>query len=102
MLEVIRRQLLYLVQFIEKNIGNRFTRVLKTRWAKKKISNLQSLEAMIPSSDSAKKPEHSRGMHLNIDAVRKLHTNEPLSSNDLDDLERVLTDNKIGKSEYIV
>ena len=39
--------------------------------------------------------------HLDIDAVRKLHTNEPLSTGDLVDLEHVLTDNKIGKAEYI-
>ena len=39
--------------------------------------------------------------HLNIDAVRKLHTNEPLSTGDIDELERVLKDNKIGKSDFI-
>ena len=33
--------------------------------------------------------------------MRKLHTNETLSTGDLDKLERVPTDNKIGKAEYI-
>lgn len=39
--------------------------------------------------------------HMDIAAVRKLHTNRPLSTVDLNDLERLLTDNKIGKPEYI-
>jgi type I restriction enzyme R subunit len=39
--------------------------------------------------------------HLDIDAVRKLRTNEPLTRGDLDALERIFNDNQIGNEDFI-
>jgi len=101
MLEVIRRRLRDLIQFIEKKerkpIYTNFEDVMGDE------SNIELTE-FVGQDTFERFRDKARAFlrkHLNIDAVRKLHTNEPLSTGDLDDLERVLTDNKIGKSEYI-
>jgi type I restriction enzyme R subunit len=39
--------------------------------------------------------------HYDIEAVRKLRTNEPLTQTDLEDLERVFMDNQIGNADHI-
>jgi len=101
MLEVIRRRLRDLIQFIEKKerkaIYTNFEDVMGDE------SNIELTE-FVGQDTFERFRDKARAFlrkYLNIDAVRKLHTNEPLSTGDLDDLERVLTDNKIGKSEYI-
>ena len=100
-LEVIRRRLRDLIQFIEKKerkpIYTNFEDVMGEE------SNIELTE-FVGQDTFERFRDKARAFlrnHLNIDAVRKLHTNEPLSTGDLDDLERVLTDNKIGKAEYI-
>lgn len=101
MLEVIRRRLRDLVQFIEKQ---------------KRKPVYTDFEDLIGDGDEVELPKFTGGdtferfrqkaqaflrEHDEIDAVRKLRTNEPLTQQDLDDLERVLTDNEIGNPEYI-
>ncbi|MDP1561227.1 MAG: type I restriction-modification enzyme R subunit C-terminal domain-containing protein [Pirellulaceae bacterium] len=101
MLEIIRRRLRDLVQFIEKKAR----KPIYTNFADEMgdESNVE-LSEFVGQDTFERFRDKARAFlrkHLDIDAVRKLHTNEPLSSGDLDDLERVLTDNKIGKAEYI-
>ncbi len=38
---------------------------------------------------------------MSIEAVSKLHTNDPLTRGDLDDLERIFNDHQIGNEEFI-
>lgn len=101
MLEVLRRRLRDLVQFIEK---------AKRKPIYTDFDDLMGDETEVELSGFASGDTFERFRnkaraflreHLDIDAVRKLRSNEPLSSADLDALERVLTDNKIGKAEYI-
>ena len=101
MLEVIRRRLRDLVQFIEKKERKPiYTNFEDEMGAESNIA----LTEFVGQDTFERFRDKARAFlrkHLSIDAVRKLHTNEPLSAGDLDDLVRVLTDNKIGKAEYI-
>jgi len=101
MLEIIRRRLRDLVQFIEK----KERKPLHTDF-----EDLMGAETTVELTEFIGKDTFERfrdkaraflRKHLSIDAVRKLHTSEPLSSGDLEDLERVLVANNIGKSQYI-
>ncbi len=101
MLEVIRRRLRDLVQFIEKQ---------------KRKPVYSNFEDEIGDGDEIELATFSRGdtferfrdkaqaflrEHMDIDAVRKLRTNEALTSADLEKLERIFTDNEIGNAEYL-
>ena len=101
MLEVIRRRLRDLVQFIEKMqrkpIYTNFEDMMGDE------SNIELAE-FVGQDTFERFRDKARAFlreHLGIDAIRKLRTNEPLTAGDLDDLERVLTESKIGKPEYI-
>jgi type I restriction enzyme R subunit len=101
MLEVIRRRLRDLVQFIEKKDRKPIYTDFEDEMGDE--SNIE-LSEFVNQDTFERFRDKARAFlrkHLDIDAVRKLHTNEPLSTGDLNHLERVLTDNKIGKSEYI-
>lgn len=101
MLEVIRRRLRDLVQFIERRERKPIYTNFEDEMGEE--SNIELTE-FIGQDTFERFRDKARAFlrkHLDVDAVRKLHTNEPLSAGDLDDLERVLTDNKIGRSEYI-
>ncbi len=101
MLEVIRRRLRDLVQFIEKKERKPIYTNFEDEMGEESNIELTEFVGQDTFERFRDKARAFLRKHLDIDAVRKLHTNEPLSSGDLDDLERVLTDNKIGKAEYI-
>lgn len=101
LLEVIRRRLRNLVQFIEKQKRQPVYTDFEDL-----IGDGQEIElATFASTDTFERFREKAQVflreHDDIDAVRKLRTNEPLTKKDLDDLERVLTDNQIGNPEYI-
>lgn len=101
LLEVIRRRLRNLVQFIEKQKRKPVYSDFEDL-----IGDGQEIElATFASTDTFERFREKAQVflreHDDIDAVRKLRTNEPLTKMDLDDLERVLTDNQIGNPEYI-
>lgn len=101
MLEVIRRRLRDLVQFIEKKERKPIYTNFEDEMGDESNIELSEFAGQDTFERFRDKARAFLRRHLDIDAVRKLHTNEPLSTGDLDDLERVLTDNKIGKVEYI-
>lgn len=101
MLEVIRRRLRDLVQFIEKKERKPIYTNFEDKMGAESNIELSEFAGQDTFERFRDKARAFLRKHLDIDAVRKLHTNEPLSTGDLVDLERVLTDNKIGKSEYI-
>jgi len=101
MLEVIRRRLRDLVQFIEKKERKPIYTNFEDEMGDESNVELSEFVGQDTFERFRDKARAFLRKHLDIDAVRKLHTNEPLSTGDLVDLERVLTDNKIGKSEYI-
>tara|TARA_R110002073_G_scaffold299268_1_gene466195 strand:- start:13319 stop:14662 length:1344 start_codon:yes stop_codon:yes gene_type:complete len=101
MLEVIRRRLRDLVQFIEKQ---------KRQPVYTDFEDLMGEEAEIEFSKFVSQDTFERFRdkaqaflreHFDIEAVRKLRTNEPLTQSDLHELERIFYDNKIGSPEYI-
>ena len=101
MLEVIRRRLRDLIPFIEK----KERKPIYTNFGDEMgdESNIELTE-FVGQDTFERFRDKARAFlrkQLSMDAVRKLHTNEPLSTGDLDNLERIFTDNKIGKSEYI-
>ena len=101
MLEVIRRRIRDLVQFIEKKERKPIYTNFEDEMGEESNIELTEFVGQDTFERFRDKARAFLRKHLDIDAVRKLHTNEPLSMGDLDDLERVLTDNKIGKEEYI-
>ena len=101
MLEVIRRRLRDLVQFIEKKERKPIYTNFEDKMGDEANIELSEFVGQDTFERFRDKARAFLRKHLDIDAVRKLHTNEPLSTGDLNDLERVLTDNKIGKSKYI-
>jgi len=101
MLEVIRRRLRDLVQFIEKK---------KRQPVYTNFEDLLSDEADVAFPQFASQDTFERFRskaqaflreHLDIEAVRKLRTSEPLTTQDLSDLEDILNDNQIGNPEFI-
>ena len=101
MLEIVRRRLRDLVQLIEKK---------KRQPVYVDIQDLfgDEVDVKIPGFASQDTFERFRNKaraflreHLDMDAVRKLRTSEPLTAGDLIDLEGVLRDNKIGSPEHI-
>ena len=101
MLEVIRRRLRDLVQFIEKKERKPIYTNFEDEMGAESNIELSEFAGQDTFERFRDKARAFLRKHLDIDAVRKLHTNEPLSTGDLVDLERVLTDNKIGKLDYI-
>ncbi len=101
MLEVIRRRLRDLVQFIEKKERKPIYTDFEDEMGSEKNVALAEFAGLDTFERFRDKARAFLRKHLHLEAVRKLHTNEPLSSDDLNDLERVLTDNKIGKEEYV-
>ena len=101
MLEVIRRRLRDLVQFIEKKERKPIYTNFEDEMGAESNIELSEFVGQDTFERFRDKARAFLRKHLDIDAVRKLHTNEPLSTGDLVDLERVLTDNKIGKLDYI-
>ena len=101
MLEIIRRRLRDLVQFIEKAkrkpIYTDFDDLIGDE-TEVKLSTFASSDTF---ERFRSKAQAFLREHLDIDAVRKLRTNEPLTRGDLDDLERIFNDNRIGNEEFI-
>ncbi len=101
MLEVIRRRLRDLIQFIEKQQR----KPVYTNFEDLMGDETEVEFATFASQDSFErfrvKAQAFLREHLDIAAVRKLRTSEPLTHQDLDDLERILNDNQIGNPEYI-
>jgi len=101
MLEVIRRRLRDLVQFIEKQKR----KPIYTNFDDELGDDTEVELAAFSSTDTFErfrsKAQAFLREHLGIDAVRKLHTNEPLTGDDLDDLERIFNDHQIGNDEFI-
>lgn len=101
MLEVIRRRLRDLVQFIDKKkrtpIYTNFDDLLgdETEVELAAFSSLDTFERFRSKAQAFLRE------HWDFEAVRKLRTSEPLTSSDLEDLERVFNDNKIGNEEFI-
>jgi type I restriction enzyme R subunit len=101
MLEVIRRRLRDLVQFIEKKERKPIYTNFEDEMGDETNIELTQFVGQDTFERFRDKARAFLRKHLDIAAVRKLHTNEPLSTGDVDELERVLTDNKIGNAEYI-
>ncbi len=101
MLEVIRRRLRDLVQFIEKKERKPIYTDFEDLMGEGSAIELSEFVGQDTFERFRDKARAFLREHLDIDAVRKLHTNETLTTRDLDDLERVLTESKIGKPEYI-
>jgi type I restriction enzyme, R subunit len=101
MLEVIRRRLRDLVKFIEKKERKPIYTNFEDEMGSESNVELSEFVGKDTFERFRDKARAFLRKHLNIDAVRKLHTNEPLSRGDLHDMERLLTDNKIGNPEYI-
>ncbi|MCR9293906.1 MAG: DEAD/DEAH box helicase family protein [bacterium] len=101
MLEVIRRRLRDLVQFIEKQKR----KPVYTDFIDEIGDGAEIELATFSGSDTFErfrdKAQAFLREHHDIEAVRKLRTNEPLTQADLDSLEGILTDNQIGTPEYI-
>ncbi|HUG66134.1 MAG TPA: DEAD/DEAH box helicase family protein [Pirellulaceae bacterium] len=101
MLEVIRRRLRDLVQFIEKQkrkpVYTDFEDIIgdETEVEFARFASQDTFERF------REKAQAFLREHFDIEAVRKLRTSEPLTQQDLDELERILNDNKIGSPEYI-
>ncbi|WP_419193907.1 type I restriction-modification enzyme R subunit C-terminal domain-containing protein [Novipirellula herctigrandis] len=101
MLEVIRRRLRDLVQFIEKKkrqpIYTDFEDLLgdETEVGFRQFAGQDTFERLRSEAQASLRE------HFDIDAVRKLWTSEPLAQHDLNDLESILNDNQIGNPEYV-
>jgi type I restriction enzyme R subunit len=101
MLEKIRRRLRDLVQFIEKRERKPIYTNFEDEMGQDSPMDLSEFVGQDTFERFRDKARAFLRKHMDIEAVRKLHTNEPLSSGDVDDLERILADNKIDKQEYI-
>jgi type I restriction enzyme R subunit len=101
MLEAMRRKLRDLVQFIEKRKRN----PVYTDFVDDIGEESQVELADFTGGDSFErfrdKAQAFLREHFDVEAVRKLRTNEPLTTIDLDDLERLLSDKKIGSPELV-
>ncbi|KLU05879.1 Type I restriction-modification system, restriction subunit R [Rhodopirellula islandica] len=101
MLEVIRRRLRDLVQFIEKAKRKPVYTNFDDMLGDEVEVGLDEFVGADTFERFRSKAQAFLREHLGIDAVRKLRTNETLTKADLDDLERILLDNEIGNHEYI-
>lgn len=101
MLEVIRRRLRDLVQFIEKQKRKPVYSDFEDEIGEGTDIDLGEFSGSDTFERFREKAQAFLREHHDIEAVRKLRTNEPLTQVDLDDLERIFTDNQIGTAEYI-
>jgi type I restriction enzyme, R subunit len=101
MLEVIRRRLRDLVQFIEKQKRKPVYTDFEDLMGDETEVDFVSFAGQDTFERFREKAQAFLREHFEIDAVRKLRTSEPLTRSDLDDLERILSDNKIGSAEFI-
>lgn len=101
MLEVIRRRLRDLVQFIEKEKRRPVYTNFDDLLGEEKEVELETFANPDTFERFRSKAQAFLREHLGFDAVRKLRTNEPLTRADLDDLERIFSDNQIGNAEFI-
>lgn len=101
MLEVIRRRLRDLVQFIEKQKRKPVYTDFEDLLGDETEVEFVSFAGQDTFERFREKAQAFLREHFEIDAVRKLRTSEPLTQSDLDDLERILSDNKIGSPEFI-
>jgi type I restriction enzyme R subunit len=101
MLEVIRRRLRDLVQFIEKQKRQPVYSDFEDEIGEGTDIDLGAFSGSDTFERFRDKAQAFLREHNNIETVIKLRTNEPLTQGDLDALERLMTDNKIGTREYI-
>lgn len=101
MLEVIRRRLRDLVQFIEKQKRKPVYTDFEDLLGDEVEIELETFFTTDTFERFRDKAQAFLREHLDLEAVRKLRTSEPLTSGDLDDLERIFNDNKIGNEEFI-
>lgn len=101
MLEVIRRRLRNLVQFIEKRQRKPVYTDFEDLMGEEAEIQLAEFSAGDTFERFRDKAQAFLREHFDVAAVRKLRTNEPLTTADLDDLERLLTDSKLGGAEYV-
>ncbi len=101
MLEVIRRRLRDLVQFIEKEKRKPVYTDFEDLLGDEVEIELETFSSTDTFERFRDKAQAFLREHLDIEAVRKLRTSEPLTGGDLDELERVFNDNKIGNEEFI-
>ena len=101
MLEVIRRRLRDLVQFIEKQKRKPVYTDFEDLLGDETEIELETFSSTDTFERFRDKAQAFLREHLDIEAVRKLRTSEPLTSGDLDELERIFNDNKIGNEEFI-
>ncbi len=101
MLEVIRRRLRDLVQFIEKQKRKPVYSDFEDEIGEGTAIELAAFSSSDTFERFRDKAQAFLREHLDIEAVRKLRTSEPLTIGDLDELERILNDNQIGNEEYI-
>ena len=101
MLEVIRRRLRDLVQLIEKQKRKPVYSDFEDEIGEGTDIELATFSSGDTFERFREKAQAFLREHYEIDAVRKLRTNEPLTQTDLDDLERIFTDNQIGSEEFI-
>ena len=101
MLEVIRRRLRDLVQFIEKKQRKPIYTNFEDMMGEESSIELADFVGQDTFERFRDKARAFLREHLGLEAVQKLRTNAPLTTADLDDLERVLTESKVGKPEYI-
>ncbi|WP_339747746.1 DEAD/DEAH box helicase family protein [uncultured Rubinisphaera sp.] len=101
MLEVIRRRLRDLVQFIEKQKRKPVYSNFEDEIGDGDEIELAAFSAGDTFERFRDKAQAFLREHMDIEAVRKLRTNEALTAADLENLEKVLTDNEIGNTEYL-
>ena len=101
MLEVIRRRFRDLVQFIEKQKRKPVYTDFEDIIGDGTEVEFTTFASQDTFERFREKAQAFLREHFDIEAVRKLRTSEPLTQQDLDELERVLNDNKIGSPEYI-
>ncbi|HXP76748.1 MAG TPA: DEAD/DEAH box helicase family protein [Stellaceae bacterium] len=101
MLEVVRRRLRNLVQFIEKRKRKFIYTDFEDRMGAGGIIALPGLDA---GTDVAKFRDKARAFlraHQDHIAIHKLRTNKPLTATDLAELERMLVESGIGTAEDV-
>lgn len=101
MLEIIRKRLRDLVQFIEKRKRKPVFTDYEDLMGEETAIEFSMFSGPDTFERFRDKAQAFLREHLDLEAVRKLRTSEPLNQRDLIDLERVLEDNRIGSAEFI-
>lgn len=99
MLEATRRRLRNLVQFIEKR------KPVVTDFEDMMGEEVEVELAAFSAGDTFERfRDKGRAFlreHYELESVRKLRSNEPMTTGDLDELEQVLSDPMLGGPEYV-